>query len=112
MKIYRLNEFLKLPEGTVFCRGKEWVFGSPSIKGESLDNGTGDFWARSLDWIDANSSGEAFDRLDEMLEKGASYPLVTCESRDGMLDKEALFLVYEKADLESLIKDLQKALTL
>lgn len=106
MRIYRRAEFMKLPEGTVFCKGKPWAFEDLCVKGETIPN---NFYARGLQWVDAHDSGEAFDRLEEMLAEGASYPLETAEMRDGCFNDEDLFLVYEKADLVSLIALFQQA---
>lgn len=99
MKIYRRKEFLDLPEGTIYAKGKRWYFDGLRIKGESYPND----W-RYLDpmWIDAQDSGEAFERLEEMLETGASYPMEEATSRDGLFDGEDIFLVAERADLEKL----------
>lgn len=97
---------MKLPEGTLFCKGKPWGFENLHVKGETLTN---DFYARSLQWVSANDSGEAMDRLEEMKEHGASYPIEDAEGRDGCFDNEDLFLVYEASDLADLKDVVTKA---
>ncbi len=111
MRIYRRREFLQLPAGTMFCSGGEWHFGALSVKGETCV-GIDDFCSCDLDWIDSNDSGQAIDRLTEMLENGANYPLQTDMGRDGLFDQNALFLVFEKSDLHILLGFIDAALKL
>lgn len=99
MRIYTREEFLKLPEGVLFCKGKPWYWGDFSVKGESLQT---DFIYRSLCWVDAESSGDATDKMERMLNEGASEPMETAYGRDGMFDGEDLFLVFEESDLREL----------
>lgn len=98
MKIYKRDEFLKLPEGTVFHKAQEdsYCFGTLSFKGQSLEY---DFYCLDTGWIDGEDSTECFDRLEEMITNKASYPMQCCESRDGLFEENAIFLVYEKDDL-------------
>jgi hypothetical protein len=100
MKVYDRTEFMKLPEGVLFCKGKPWYWGELEVKGESL---TSDFTSRNLCWIDAKSSEEATDKFDQMLNEGTSEPMETAYGRDGMFDGEDLFLVFEETDLMELI---------
>lgn len=100
MRIYDRAGFLKLPEGTFFSKGVEWSFGCLSVKGEST--AYNDFYCCDLDWVDGKSSEECFDRLDAMLKKGASFPVQDSGGRDGLFDEDAIFLVWERADLEKL----------
>jgi hypothetical protein len=57
-------------------------------------------------------STEAADRLDEMLERGASFPMEDAVSRDGLHEEDALFLVFEKDDLLKLRDMIDKAISL
>jgi hypothetical protein len=111
VKIYRRNEFLALPEGTFYAKGKPWYFGELSIKHDTSSQ-LSDWWSLDPCWIAANDSGEAVDRLDEMLEKGASYPMQDAISRDGLWDEDDLFLVFEKDDLLKLREMIDKAISL
>lgn len=99
MRVYRRDEFMKLPEGTLYAKGKPWHFGELSVKGETWET---DFTLRSLVNIESEDSGQWADRLFAMLDGGANYPLDPDYGRDGCFDKDDLFLVYEKADLEEL----------
>jgi len=107
MKVYRLDEFRKLPEGTLFCECERWVFGTLHVKGETWER---DFLLRDLQSIDAEDSGEWGRRLDEMLESGASYPINGDYGRDGSFNENALFLVYEREDLLELRRTIDEAL--
>jgi hypothetical protein len=107
MRIYRRTEFLKLPEGTIYAKGKPWAFHNLSIKGYSL----GDDWTY-LDpiGIDGADSGDECDKLDAMLKHGESHPMARMYGRDGYFDTDAIFLVCERADLETLRKMIDDAL--
>jgi hypothetical protein len=97
MKIVDRAAFLDLPEGTVYAKGEPWAFGSLSIKGESVANR--DWWYLDPCWVEAEDSNQAFDRLDEMRTTGASYPMESAVSRDGLFDQDAIFMVFERDDL-------------
>ena len=99
MKIYRRKDFLELPEGTIYAKGKPWFFSYLSVKGKTLSN---DWSQLSPMWIEAYDDGEQWRRLDDMLENGASYPMQTSYGRDGCFDDDDLFLVPERDDLEKL----------
>lgn len=99
MRVVNRETFLKLPAGTVYAKGVPWSFNSLCFKGESLGN---DWYEHDPAWVEANDSGEAFDRLERMLHQGASYPMEDAEGRDGLFDADAIFLIFEKADLEKL----------
>ena len=107
MRVYRLDEFRKLPEGTLFCEAQPWVFGTLHVKGETWES---DFLLRDLQSIAADDSGEWGRRLDEMLESGASYPINDAYGRDGSFNEKALFLVYEREDLLELRRVVDEAL--
>ena len=101
MRIYTRADFLKLPPGTAYCKGKRWHFTGLGFKGESLDN---DWYETDPAWVDGYDSGECFGRLEEMLATGASYPMDDSECRDGLFEPDDLFLVLEKDDLRQLRK--------
>lgn len=101
MKVYNKKDFLKLPEGSVFCKGCKWCFENLSIKGKSFDS---DFLYVDLCNIDAFDTAQWVDRLEDSLKNGTSYQINNDTSRDGLFQEEAIFLVFEKKDLEYLIK--------
>ncbi len=100
MRIYNRKDFLKLPDGTLFCQGRKWCFDNLSIKGHSWDD---DFLYVDLCIIDCNDSGQLIDRLEDSLENGTSYPINNMTARDGLFEEESVFLVLEKEDLEFMI---------
>jgi hypothetical protein len=110
MRVYKREEFLKLPEGTIYAKGKEWFFNGLEVKFDTTDYG--DWWSLDPCWIDADKEPQLWDRLDEMLDKGASYPMETAISRDGLSEEDAIFLVFEKDDLLKLQGYISKALEL
>lgn len=105
MRIYRRDEFLKLPAGTIYAKGKPCYldgFDGFNVKFDTLTDHAGnniDWVCLYPMWIEAQNSGEAFDRFDEMLEHGASYPMQESAGRDALYDKDEIFLVPERADL-------------
>ena len=99
MRIYRRKEFLALPPGTIYAKGKPWYFDGINVKADSLGN---DWVCLSPMWIEARDDDEQSARLDEMLEAGASYPMASSYGRDGCFDDEEIFLVLEAADLVGL----------
>ena len=107
MRVYNRKDFLALPEGTLFCQGEPWAFSGIQVKGETWGN---DFLERSFDWVDADDSGDASLKLEEMLQTGASYPMGTGYGRDGMFNEDAVFLVHETADLVELKTVIENAI--
>lgn len=106
MRVVTREEFMRMPEGTLFLKGRPWAFGDLCVKGETII-----FNGRSMDWfylptgtIEANDSGELFDRMGSMLKDGASYPLdLDCQSKDGCFDSDDVFLIYEAADIRAMV---------
>lgn len=103
MRVYNRSKFMKLPVGGIFCKGEPWAFDRLHVKGATWPE-TNDFLACSLQWIESDSSTQSTDRLDEMLETGASYPMNADYGRDGCFDDNDVFLVWEPADLEKMIE--------
>jgi hypothetical protein len=101
MKIIDRAQFLRLPEGTIYAKGKKWLFGNIEIKGETTRDGN-DWWSLEPCWVDAHDSGQAFDRLEEMISTGAEYPMQNSESRDGMNEPDELFMIFGLEDLKEL----------
>lgn len=110
MRIYKRAEFMQLPGGTIFSKGKPWAFSDLMVK--SSPDGSLDFVCRSLINIDSHDSEQNWDRLEQMRDVGASFPLNEDYGRDGMFDDEDLFLVYEAADLIQLLSVVNAALAL
>lgn len=121
MKIINKREFLKLPAGVLYCQA---ILSDPSEEIGSFDKmyikgGTCSALIRNNeepnDWVEIDVTQYAndgdcnfFDRSAEMYEMGKSYPLELSSCRNGLYEDYAKFLVYEKADIELLIAELQK----
>lgn len=106
MKIVNRKTFLGLPKGTVYAKIPErWIVQDLCVKYDSYDN---DWLYMSFDWVDADNSGEASDRLDKM-EHGKSYPVNKSLSRDGLFDESDMFLIYEEHDINFIVKELKGA---
>lgn len=100
MRVIRLAEFMAMPGGTLYAKGKPWFFGPIQIKHENtLPN---DWYALDPCWImEPEDTGDCFGQLDKMLETGESFPMQDAVTRDASYqeNEQAVFLVFEKADL-------------
>lgn len=107
MKIVNLEEFRKLPEGTVFMKYSPWVFDELSVKGETWE---GDFLYENISYMIENVSSTEFDdKLQTAQETGVSVLMdFDFTGRDGCHDKDQLFGVYDKRDIDMLIDKLQR----
>ena len=110
MRIVDHKTFLAMPAGTVFSKYSPGAFDSLAIKGETV--GTIDFFVQEIESaVDADHSGDLYDKLEAAQHKGASLSMdFNCEGRDGLFEPEQLFAVWEKADVEGLIARLQQCL--
>lgn len=110
MKIVNLEQFLALPNETLYAKYAPCFFGDLAIKVENC--GPRDFCTQQIaDAIDCNDSGEFLDKLDDAERDGTSV-LMDFESygRDGCFEDGQLFAVYERADIEAMIARLQRCL--
>ena len=107
MKIVNLEKFRSLPEGTVFMKYEPCVFGDLSVKGETWQH---DWLYSNITYnIDCVSSDDFSNKLDDAENNGASLQMdFDCFSRDGCFDRDQLFAVYEKDDIDGLIERLIK----
>jgi hypothetical protein len=107
MRVVDRKSFLALPAGTIYCKGVRWAFENICIKDDSLAN---DWIYLDLAWPSAHDSGEAVDLLEKSLETGYSFPCEDAFGRDGCFTEDAVFLVFEKPDLEALRARIDAAL--
>lgn len=113
MKIVDRKTFLAMPEETVFAKyATLGNIGEVCIKGETYVNGEGegiDFLYQPLaNSVDANDTGAFVDAM-AAAEKGAPFKLdLDCQSRDGLFDKDQLFVVWEPDDVKQLVERLQR----
>lgn len=99
MKIYERADFLNLPEGTLFRKGRPYCFGNIQVKASTLGN---DFVCMEIGDFEAFDSGDFGNKFEQML-NGESIPMTDdCYGRDGCFDDEEIFLVLEIADLHKL----------
>lgn len=111
MKIVGLQEFLALPQGTVFSKFKPQVFQFPEIKLQR--SGEIDFCTFNLDhWPVCDDSGEHHEILCRMEEDPTfEHPLdFDVTTRDGLYEEKQLFAIWADADVENFIKRLQWSL--
>lgn len=107
MRVVDRKTFLKLPAGTIYCKGEPWVFGSICIKDDSLEN---DWIYLDPSWPSANDPGEACGLMQASLDTGSSFPGEDAFGRDGCFNDDAVFLIYEPADLLALRSRVDAAL--
>lgn len=108
MKIIKLEEFLKLPEGVIYSKYEPCIFGDIHIKGESWNP---DFLCCSLVGNIASDSEDEFDKMCELAESGEDVNLCfKTYYRDGIFNEDQLFAVYNKKDIQCLIDILKESL--
>lgn len=111
MKIISRDKFMKMPIGTVFSYYEPCSFRNLNIKVSDLSGGyINDFLYDSvIGSINSESSTDFMDKCVQM-EKGDSVPVdFEQTSREGLFDDGQLFAIYEKKDVEKLIKRLYAA---
>lgn len=105
MRIVNRQKFMELPSGTLYRKFiKPYSFDDVKVKYDSLksaDNSQySDFVCMPLGDVEFDCTGQYFERLDDMMYQGISYPLdLDCAGRDGCFEQDAMFLVYERDDL-------------
>ncbi len=105
MRIVDRNEFLRQPEGVLYCKYKSLgIFDNLCVKHDTMTDFEGnpsDFRYQNGMEILADGTGEYIDVMFSA-EKGEPFELdLNCGSRDGMFDKDQMFVVFEKADLDA-----------
>jgi hypothetical protein len=112
MKIINRIEFLKLPENTVFSQYEPCVFHDIGIKGPNC--GDNDFFLTSIYPPDLESTGteDMMKILDDAVEKQKPFLLdFDTGGRDGCFaDDNTLYAIWEREDIERLIKRLKECL--
>lgn len=110
MKIINLEQFKKMPTGTIFTKYKPCTFsGLMVLTGHSET--TIDFYYVSLiENIDSDDPGDFVNKCEEM-QKGISHKLdFECTAKDGMFSENQLFAIYEKQDVIDFIYKLTDSL--
>lgn len=118
MRIVDRKTFLDMPAGILFSKYQPHYFTELSIKGESWLGSSspgvyGDFISLDLLGIHGKNwegGGDYFDWLEAMISGSPSGPLdFECGGRDALFDADQLFAVWEKPDIEGLMRLLTKA---
>ena len=115
MKIVNKEEFYKLSEGVVYSEYEPCIITELFIKGSTLSskNTPIDYTCLSLIGnLDSNNSEEFYNILESSQENKTTFKLdFENYSRDGLYGDDQLYCIYEKQDLEELIKVLQDSLS-
>lgn len=111
MKLLNREEFLKLPEGTLYAKYEPHIFGGIQVKGES-NKKCGDFYTMEM----INPSYEGFNNFSDAIDffnKSKQCELdFNCYGQDGLFDEDQLFAVFEAKELSKMIELLQTGLKL
>jgi hypothetical protein len=103
MKLVNLNEFIRLPAGTLY---KKQSGVELEIKGDWVSDDGRDWSTTSFA---ANCGNDQDTHIGLMI--GESYPIQTeMYGRDGCFQDDEQFLIYEKWDLEQLKQLLERAI--
>ena len=111
MRIVNREEFLKMPQNTVFSKYIPYVFGQLFIKDESIGSDGFDFYYSQIaDAIDCKSSTDFDDLLDKAKRDSTLSLRMDFEGlgRDGCFEDDQLFAVFEKEDVAKLINRLKE----
>lgn len=116
MKIVGIEEFLNLPNGTIFQRYTPHTFNGDLevFNGRVCSDRYGiyDFYYTSIsNEVDSGDDG-VFDQLVESEENGKDFKFdYNCGRRDGHCsDADSLFAIYDKNDVRELINTLTNLL--
>lgn len=114
MRIVGRKAFLEMPAGTVYAKYAPCAFEELFIKGDTIVHDE-----RAIDWfyqdivgaIEARDSGDLMDELELARTAGKSLRMdFETQGRDGCFEEEQLFAVWERADVEALLKRLHRTL--
>lgn len=108
MKILDLDEFLKLPSGTIYTKYAPCAFEDLCMKGETTG---GDFFCVSLTAEVELGPGKFRDTTLLSAERlGCSVPMdFNSVGRDGFLNPDELFAVWDQEDINGLIDKLTES---
>ncbi len=111
MKIINREQFLAMPENTIFAEGEKWTFGPWAIKTETWKN---DYIYTPLDWgaMECSDSGNMIDLL-ELSKDNPTYVLSMdfhVGQRDGCFRDDALYAVMDDNDILMMISRLKECL--
>jgi hypothetical protein len=106
MRIVSRRELMAMEPGVLFAQVlKDGQYGELRIYGGSF--GSNDFTERLIATPEFDDCGELWQREEDMRANGASYPVDTAYGRDGLFDDNIRYLVYDEADIVSIVRDLR-----
>jgi hypothetical protein len=110
MKILTRKQFMEMPEGTVYSYYEPYCFRGLQIKDSSPEKGYPDFSCSDLIGAIECDSSDDFVTKCERMETGESVSVdFEYSGREGLFDEKLLYAIYEKPDIEKLIKRLQES---
>lgn len=111
MKIVDRKTFLALPSGAIFQKFSPNTFGELEALYESWGH-VNDYISSALTTeVDCDDISEKEDLIEASIESGASFGMhFDTAVRDASFDSEQKFAVWERKDVEGLIKRLQRSL--
>ena len=98
MKIVSYDEFLKLPNGTVFSNWTPCIVSELYVKRDTLTNEENeliDFYYEDVIGFSINGEDPKFERA---------------VSRDGCFDHSSMYAIYEKSEVKEMIELLLEAM--
>jgi len=108
MRIIKRKEFLKMPSGTLYSYYEPCIFRELNIKTSDSTDYENDFVYFGLIGKFDTQDGKDDSEMCSRMELGESIPASFEETqREGLFDDDQLFLIYEKEDVEGMIKTLQ-----
>ena len=114
MKIVSRKQLMALPPGTVYHDWEPCNWGTMKIKRDTIpveDGYSGDWWLVLVPQLDVDDFGQEVEVTDLMVANGTSHAVdLVVPQRDGCFDHEQMYAVWERSDVEALIKVLQSGL--
>lgn len=105
MRIINLSEFIKMPKGTVYSKYAPCHFDGLMIKDDNCTNQRDFYYQNLIGNVENCSTGDFIQKCEFALLHGLSISLdFDVVERDAMYFEDQLFAVYEKKDIEGLIK--------
>jgi hypothetical protein len=110
MKVVNLEEFKKLPVGTVFQKYTPNIFGILQVKDENFSHY--DFYSCSLtEDLKGNDNDTQVMEAHNKLQNGEDVEkCFNTYDRDGLYKRSQLYAIWSKSDIRGLIGKLQQSL--
>jgi hypothetical protein len=104
MRILSRKDFMLMPPGTIYASGVQHAYSEWKLKNSNCGNDDWVFTSLNYAAINCKSSDELLHKLDNMSDRGMSYPISFDETqREGDYDCTH-FVVLELSDIYSFIE--------